>query len=75
MSMTKAILGLLLSAICVACAAEPADEDPPAEESVDAVEVALGPQYGSAYGSNCFCLSCITYCSVNGKTEKAGTCC
>jgi hypothetical protein len=31
--------------------------------------------YNSGYTSNCYCLSCITYCTVNGKTDKAGTCC
>jgi hypothetical protein len=31
--------------------------------------------YGSGYSSNCYCLSCTLYCAVNGKTEKAGTCC
>ena len=32
-------------------------------------------RYPSGYSSNCYCLSCTAYCSVNGKTEKAGICC
>ena len=32
-------------------------------------------RYNSGYTSNCYCLSCMAYCTVNGKTDKAGTCC
>ncbi len=49
----------------------PADTRAPVDVETDTTK----PAYGSGYSSNCYCLSCTLYCSVNGKTEKAGTCC
>jgi hypothetical protein len=43
--------------------------------SFEALASHATPDYGSTYSSNCYCLSCSLYCSINGKTDKAGLCC
>ncbi len=72
------LLAALLVATTAACANETSDgQEAPGEgrAQVDVDTDTAKPDYSSTYSSNCFCLSCTVYCSVNGKTEKAGTCC
>lgn len=86
--MTTKTLSTMFAAVTLAlaalglggCAAEvdPQPQEPTAgDENKPTVELeqSVETQYNSGYSSNCYCLSCTVYCGVNGKTEKAGTCC
>jgi hypothetical protein len=63
-------------AVLGGCASEV--EAPDVQSDVPAVEVETDtatPAYGSTYASNCYCLLCTKYCTVNDTTYKSGTCC
>jgi hypothetical protein len=61
------------------CASKAEAPDAPGEDSderaIDVETDTATPAYGSTFNSNCYCLACTKYCTVDGTTYKSGTCC